>query len=128
PARRTGIVPAGGWMSSDIDDPPFELASSLAEANLRINQSSILPCPSPASRARMTACARSATCSLLKMLETWFPRDAQQDDSKQAMLYESPYKQFRLYRLLADDLWKFRSIAESANSTKDSLVGSPFRF
>src|ERR671911_389445 len=27
--------------------------------------------PSPASRARMMACALSATCSLVKMLETW---------------------------------------------------------
>ena len=34
-------------------------------------QPSVLPYPNPASRARMTACARSATCSLLKMLETW---------------------------------------------------------
>jgi hypothetical protein len=29
-------------------------------------------CPNSASRARMTACALSATCSLRKMLETWF--------------------------------------------------------
>ena len=28
-------------------------------------------CPSPASRARMTACALSATCSLRKMFEAW---------------------------------------------------------
>src|SRR5215212_9028582 len=30
------------------------------------------PRPIPASRARMTACALSATCSLTRMLETWF--------------------------------------------------------
>src|SRR5687767_1931306 len=28
-------------------------------------------CPRPASLARSTACARSATCSLAKMFETW---------------------------------------------------------
>ena len=28
-------------------------------------------CPNPAARARSTACARSATCSLLKMFEAW---------------------------------------------------------
>jgi hypothetical protein len=28
--------------------------------------------PIPASRARITACALSATCSLSRMLETWF--------------------------------------------------------
>ncbi len=32
-----------------------------------------------------------------------------------------PSKQFRFYRLCADDVWKFGSVAESAHPTKDGL-------
>ena len=35
-------------------------------------QTNVHPAPKPASRARTMACARSTTCSLLKMLEMWF--------------------------------------------------------
>ena len=54
--------PVGGWTRFFIKSHREGHPSS---------QSSVWLYPNPASRARMTACARSATCSLLKILETW---------------------------------------------------------
>jgi hypothetical protein len=42
--------------------------------------------PSPASRARTTACARSATASLVKMFDTWLRIGLSLIDSLVAML------------------------------------------
>jgi hypothetical protein len=54
-------------LAFQADQEPLDLFSI---HSLHLGIRAAFPHPNPASRARIIACARSATCNLLKMLET----------------------------------------------------------